>query len=160
MAARAEQFSGAARKVSDFALISLGRGVGSALSFSGRLYSGASGQAGEIRELIVPGYDGKTLTTLEDVLSEKSPAEYAPEPARLAEICAPGLGQLVSVTDPSILILSGRFSLFPDTFIARLQELLPAVEVRRAQFGRDSGACGSAVAAIEYAIFNPNNRRK
>lgn len=160
MAARAEQFSGAARKISDFALISLGRGVGSALSFSGRLYCGSSGQAGEIRELLVPDYDGKGLTTLEDILSEKALAERDPAPERLAELCAPGLGQLVAVTDPSTLILSGRFSLMPDSFISRLQELLPDVEVRRAQFGRDSGACGSAVAAIEYAIFNPNNRRK
>ena len=160
MSARAELFAGAAQKVSDFALISLGRGIGSALSFSGKLYCGASGQAGEIRDLLVPDYDGKGLMTIEEALSEKTLAERKPAPERLAEICAPGFMQLTSITDPSVLILSGRFSAVPDAFVSRLQELLGGVEVRRAQFGRDSGACGSAVAAIEYAIFNSNYRRK
>ncbi len=160
MAARAEQFSGVACKVSNFVLINLGRGIGCALGLAGKLYCGSAGAAGEIRELLVPDFDGKGVVTLEDALSERTLSGHNPDPEQIAEVCAPGFRQLVSITDPEMLILSGRFSVLPDRFVLKLQELLPQVRVCRAQFGRDSSACGSAVAAIENLFFNPNNRRK
>ena len=160
MAARAEQFSGVANKVSDFVLINLGQGIGSALGFSGKLYCGSGGEAGEIRELLVPDFDKKGVMTLEDALSEKTLSGQNPDPEQLAEVCVPGFRQLISIMNPEMLILSGRFSMLSDRFVHKLQELLPQVKVCRAQFGRDSSACGSAVAAIENLFFNPNNRRK
>jgi predicted NBD/HSP70 family sugar kinase len=55
LAAVAEADTGAARGVSDFALIWIGRGVGLASVIGGRLHAGATGAAGEIGYLPVAG---------------------------------------------------------------------------------------------------------
>jgi predicted NBD/HSP70 family sugar kinase len=54
----AEHHLGAARDVDNFALISLGAGIGAGLMHEGRLYRGRSGLAGEIGYLPVPTHDG------------------------------------------------------------------------------------------------------
>ena len=156
MAARAEIFSGIAREVSDFLLVSLGKGIGSALSFSGNLYCGVSGKAGELRDIIVPDYSGTGVTTIENALSE-SMLEMQDYPcAKMAQICAAGFKQVLNIADLSVVILAGRFTLFPAAFRDELQKCLNGIDVRLAQFGRDSGACGSALAAVEQTIFNQN----
>ncbi|NWF30816.1 ROK family transcriptional regulator [Streptomyces sp. PKU-EA00015] len=58
LAALAEQRSGAARDRETFAFLWLGHGVGAALFLDGRLRRGASGGAGEIGFLPVPGTAG------------------------------------------------------------------------------------------------------
>ncbi|AEV88288.1 ROK family transcriptional regulator [Actinoplanes sp. SE50] len=55
LAAIAESSNGAARGVSDFALVWIGRGVGLASVIGGRLHQGATGAAGEIGYLPVGG---------------------------------------------------------------------------------------------------------
>ncbi|GAA1813574.1 ROK family transcriptional regulator [Planosporangium flavigriseum] len=55
LAAIAEQHTGAAAGVSDFVLVWIGRGVGLAVVLGGRLHRGATGAAGEIGYLPVPG---------------------------------------------------------------------------------------------------------
>jgi predicted NBD/HSP70 family sugar kinase len=55
LAAVAEADAGAARGVDDFALVWIGRGVGLAVVLGGRLHRGATGAAGEIGYLPVPG---------------------------------------------------------------------------------------------------------
>ncbi len=55
LAAIAEARIGAARGVSDFALIWISRGVGVAIVLDGRLHRGTAGAAGEIGYLYVPG---------------------------------------------------------------------------------------------------------
>ncbi len=55
LAAIAERTVGAARDVDDFVLFWVGRGVGLAVVVGGRLYRGATGAAGEIGYLPVPG---------------------------------------------------------------------------------------------------------
>ena len=49
----AEQWFGAARGVTDFLVISLGRGVGLGMILNGRLYRGAGGGAGELGHTVV-----------------------------------------------------------------------------------------------------------
>ena len=154
MAARAEMFAGAASGTADFLLVNLGKGVGSALSFSGKLYSGASGRAGELRSIIVPDYSGNKFTTLEHALSDEVLEQQDYPCRKMAEICAAGFRQVLGIADVGVVILSGRFSLFPETFRDELQNFLPDIDLRLSQFGRDSGACGSAIAAIEHVIFN------
>ncbi|QDY75832.1 ROK family transcriptional regulator [Streptomyces qinzhouensis] len=58
LAALAEQRSGAARDRDTFAFLWLGQGVGAALFLDGRIRRGASGGAGEIGFLPVPGTGG------------------------------------------------------------------------------------------------------
>ncbi|GII20765.1 ROK family transcriptional regulator [Planosporangium mesophilum] len=55
LAAIAEAHAGAAAGVSDFVLVWVGRGVGLAVILGGRLHRGATGAAGEIGYLPVPG---------------------------------------------------------------------------------------------------------
>jgi predicted NBD/HSP70 family sugar kinase len=55
LAAIAEARLGAARGVSDFALVWISRGVGVAIVLGGRLHRGTGGAAGEIGYLYVPG---------------------------------------------------------------------------------------------------------
>ncbi|GAA4592328.1 putative NBD/HSP70 family sugar kinase [Actinoplanes octamycinicus] len=57
LAAVAEQSTGAATGVADFALVWIGRGVGLASVINGRLHQGATGAAGEIGYLPVGGAD-------------------------------------------------------------------------------------------------------
>jgi predicted NBD/HSP70 family sugar kinase len=55
LAAIAEAHTGAAKGVSDFVLVWVGRGVGLAVILGGRLHRGTTGAAGEIGYLPVPG---------------------------------------------------------------------------------------------------------
>jgi predicted NBD/HSP70 family sugar kinase len=55
LAAIAEQHAGAAVGVDDFVLVWVGRGVGLAVILGGRLHRGATGAAGEVGYLPVPG---------------------------------------------------------------------------------------------------------
>jgi predicted NBD/HSP70 family sugar kinase len=57
LAAVTESHEGAARGVGDFLLVWIGRGVGLAVMLGGRLHRGATGAAGEIGWLPVPGAD-------------------------------------------------------------------------------------------------------
>lgn len=154
MAARAEMFAGAAFGVSDFLLVSLGKGLGSALSLDGKLYCGVSGKAGEIRNIAVPDYSGNGFAAFEHALSGDILEQQDYPYRKMAEICASGFRQILDIADVRMVILSGRFALFPETFREELQKFLPESDLRLSQFGRDSGACGSAVAAAEYAVFS------
>ena len=147
-------FAGAARGVSDFLLVSLGKGIGSALSLGGRLYCGVSGKAGELRDIIVPDYSGNGVTSLEKAFSEDTLEQQDYPWGKMADICAKGFRQVLNIADLDVVILSGRFTLFHKTFYQELQKHLPDIDVRLSQFGRDSGACGSALAAVEHVIFN------
>lgn len=55
LVAIAERAQGAARRVDDFVLVWVGRGIGLAVVLGGRLHRGRSGSAGEIGYLPVPG---------------------------------------------------------------------------------------------------------
>jgi predicted NBD/HSP70 family sugar kinase len=57
LAAVAEHRSGAAVGVQDFVLLWVGRGIGSAIVLSGEVHRGASGAAGELGYLPVPGVE-------------------------------------------------------------------------------------------------------
>ncbi|MEU9035439.1 ROK family transcriptional regulator [Streptomyces sp. NPDC048352] len=63
LAALAEQRTGAARDLDSFVLLWLGAGVGAAVVLDGRLRRGASGGAGEIGFLPVPGTGGLPSAT-------------------------------------------------------------------------------------------------
>ena len=154
MSARAEMFAGAAAGEQDFLLVSLGKGIGSALLLGGKLYCGVSGKAGELRDISVPDYSGNGVTTIEKALSADMLELQDYPSSKMAEICASGFRQVLSITDLKVVILSGRFSLFPSTFREELQRLMPDIDLRFSQLGRDSGACGSAIASAEHVIFN------
>ncbi|MBD0711426.1 MULTISPECIES: ROK family transcriptional regulator [unclassified Streptomyces] len=129
LAAVAELREGAARGREDFVLLWLGQGVGAAVVLGGRLRRGASGGAGEIGFLPVPGTSGLPSATGCDggfhelacaaavdtlaVAHGLDPAEalasgHGPFLDALAHRLAVGAAAVVSVVDPGCLVLAGE----------------------------------------------------
>nr|WSX52888.1 ROK family protein [Streptomyces sp. NBC_00974] len=135
LAALAEQRVGAARDVDSFVLLWLGAGVGAAVVLDGKLRRGASGGAGEIGFLPVPGTGGLPSATdcaggyhalagrgavaalaeahglevsVEDALA--GPAGEAGEAFldALAERIALGAAAVAAVLDPGCVVLGGE----------------------------------------------------
>jgi predicted NBD/HSP70 family sugar kinase len=135
LAALAERSHGHAVDVADFVLLWVGRGLGLAVVLGGRLHRGASGGAGEVGYLPVPGAPLPTsvtepraaafqyLVSAEAVLAlaathglEHSSASAAVAAAVatnhpmldvLSERLAVGLAAICVVLDPSLVVLSG-----------------------------------------------------
>ncbi|MFE1909175.1 ROK family transcriptional regulator [Streptomyces gardneri] len=129
LAAVAELREGAARDREDFVLLWLGQGVGAAVVLGGRLRRGASGGAGEIGFLPVPGTSGLPSATgcdggfhelacaaaVETLAAAHGlgPAEalasgHGPFLDALARRLAVGAAAVVSVLDPGCVVLAGE----------------------------------------------------
>ncbi|MFC9797548.1 ROK family transcriptional regulator [Streptomyces sp. NPDC057695] len=129
LAAVAELREGAARAREDFVLLWLGQGVGAAVVLGGRLRRGASGGAGEIGFLPVPGTSGLPSATGCDGgfhelacaaavealaaahgLSAAEALASGPAPFldALARRLAIGAAAVVSVLDPGCVVLAGE----------------------------------------------------
>ncbi|MFD7918283.1 ROK family transcriptional regulator [Streptomyces sp. NPDC059740] len=130
LAALAERHHGAARGHEDFVLLWADAGVGAAIVLGGRLLRGATGGAGEVGYLPVPGAplvrgeDARSsgfqqlvgaprvvelarsqgfgdVTTLDDALG------HSPVREEVAHRLAVGLAAVVAVVDPRLVVLSG-----------------------------------------------------
>ncbi|WP_395359654.1 ROK family transcriptional regulator [Streptomyces sp. YH02] len=129
LAAVAELREGAARDREDFVLLWLGQGVGAAVVLGGRLRRGASGGAGEIGFLPVPGTSGLPSATGCDggfhelacaaavaglaaahglTAAEALAAGHAPFLDVLARRLAIGAAAVASVLDPGCVVLAGE----------------------------------------------------
>ncbi|GGV10738.1 transcriptional regulator [Streptomyces litmocidini] len=129
LAAVAELREGAARDREDFVLLWLGQGVGAAVVLDGRLRRGASGGAGEIGFLPVPGTSGLPSATGCDggfhelacaaavgtlaAAHGLDPADalasgHGPFLDALARRLAVGTAAVVSVLDPGCVVLAGE----------------------------------------------------
>ncbi|GAA3915829.1 ROK family transcriptional regulator [Streptomyces gulbargensis] len=128
LAAVAELRAGAARDREDFVLLWLGQGVGAAVVLGGRLRRGASGGAGEIGFLPVPGTSGLPSATGCDggfhelaclAAVEALALDHGLDPASalasghgpfldaLARRLALGAAAVASVLDPGCVVLAG-----------------------------------------------------
>ncbi|EDY42343.1 ROK family transcriptional regulator [Streptomyces sp. SPB074] len=131
LAALAEQYQGAAQDHDDFVLAWVDRGVGAAIVLGGTLLRGATGGAGEIGYMPLPGAplarggEGATagddggggLQSLVSVPAVRALAGDAPltealtVPAVLDETArrlATGIAAVVAVVDPELVVLSGQ----------------------------------------------------
>lgn len=147
-AAVSEAFGGAADKEPDFALISLGFSIGSAFWCGGKIFDGCHSSAGEIRNLRLNCglrfEDALSLTRLKSCCIDS-----------VLDLCADGLGQVLSIMDLELLILSGRFTDFSPDFAGKLEMILKkdfSVRVRMSRFGRYSAARGAAFRMGEMMI--------
>jgi predicted NBD/HSP70 family sugar kinase len=132
LAAVAEHRAGAARGVQDFVLLWVGRGIGSAIVLSGEVHRGASGAAGELGYLPVPGVDlphhisrrdkgaFQRLAGEEAILelarthgveaTDAISAISAGDPALLDDLAhrlAVGVAAVCAVVDPGLVVLTG-----------------------------------------------------
>ncbi|MGW8356490.1 ROK family transcriptional regulator [Streptomyces wedmorensis] len=155
LAAVAELREGAARDRDDFVLLWLGQGVGAAVVLDGRLRRGASGGAGEIGFLPVPGTSGLPSATgcdggFHELACAAAVASLAAahglDPAdaltsghgpfldALARRLAVGAAAVVSVLDPGCVVLAGETGHAGGTELAaRVEAELSALSPLRAE---------------------------
>lgn len=181
LAALAEQRLGAARDLDSFVLLWLGAGVGAAVVLDGRLRRGASGGAGEIGFLPVPGTGGlpsatdcgggfhalagrDAVTALARAHGFHGPAQEAVAGAAgeafldaLTERLALGAAAVAAVLDPGCVVLGGELGLAGGPPLAarvarRLTTLTPLpTEVRATSLGGPAVLAGARLAAREAA---------
>ncbi|KPI34196.1 ROK family protein [Actinobacteria bacterium OV450] len=181
LAALAEQRVGAAQDLDSFVLLWLGAGVGAAVVLDGRLRRGASGGAGEIGFLPVPG-TGRLPSATDcgggfhalagrDAVASLAaghgytgPVEEAVAGAAgeafteaLAERLALGAAAVAAVLDPGCLVLAGGLGHaggagLADAVARRLAGLTPVpMEVRATALGDPAVLAGARLAAREAA---------
>ncbi|MFG2333883.1 ROK family transcriptional regulator [Streptomyces sp. NPDC048604] len=185
LAAVAEQRVGAARDRDTFVLIWLGRGVGAAVVLAGRLIRGASGGAGELGFLPVPGTAGLPSATdcgggfhalagaaAVDALAVRHGLDPRTALAsgderfldELAERLAVGAAAVASVLDPGCVVLGGENGHAGGAALAarvedRLARLSPLrTEVRATALGDGAVLRGALLAARDAAqddLFGP-----
>ncbi|MFI9117443.1 ROK family transcriptional regulator [Streptomyces venezuelae] len=185
LAAFAELREGAARDREDFVLLWLGQGVGAAVVLDGRLRRGASGGAGEIGFLPVPGTSGLpsatgcdggfhelacasavgTLAAAHGLdPAEALPTDHAAFLDALAARLAVGAAAVVSVLDPGCVVLGGETGHHGGTALAaRVAAVLASLsplrtEVRPSTLGDAAvlrGALLLARDAAQDALFGP-----
>ncbi|WP_435971146.1 ROK family transcriptional regulator [Streptomyces sp. Qhu_M48] len=178
LAAVAELREGAAHDREDFVLLWLGQGVGAAVVLDGRLRRGASGGAGEIGFLPVPGTSGlPSATGCDGGFHELAcaaavaclAAAHGLDPAAalasghgpflddLARRLAVGAAAVVSVLDPGCLVLAGEtghqggaeLAARVETELAALSPL--ATEVRATTLGDTAVLRGALLRARDAA---------
>lgn len=185
LAAVAELRVGAARDRDTFVLVWLGQGVGAAVVLDGRLRRGASGGAGELGFLPVPGTSGLPSATdcaggfhelacaaAVDALAVRHGLDPrtaltsgdGPFLDALADRLAVGAAAVVSVLDPGCVVLGGRTGHVGGGPLAarveaRLARLTPLrTEVRPTALGDGAVLRGALLAARDAAqddIFGP-----
>ncbi|MEV7543249.1 ROK family transcriptional regulator [Streptomyces sp. NPDC089915] len=181
LAALAEQRVGAARDVDSFVLLWLGAGVGAAVVLDGRLRRGASGGAGEIGFLPVPGTAGLPSATdcgggfhalagraavaalavehgfggpVEEALAGAAGEAFL---EAVAERLALGAAAVAAVLDPGCVVLGGGLGRAGGPGLAsrvggRLAALSPVpTEVRATALGDPAVLEGARLAARESA---------
>ncbi|MER5485492.1 ROK family transcriptional regulator [Streptomyces sp. NPDC002812] len=181
LAALAEQRVGAARDLDSFVLLWLGEGVGAAVVLDGRLRRGASGGAGEIGFLPVPGTGGLPSATncdggfheltgragvaaLAAAHGYRGPVEEAVAGAAgpafldaLADRLAIGAAAVAAILDPGCVVLGGELGRAGGPDLAarvarRLTALSPVpTEVRAGDLGDTAVLTGARLAARESA---------
>ncbi|MFF3017996.1 ROK family transcriptional regulator [Streptomyces sp. NPDC057939] len=181
LAALAEQRVGAARDLDSFVLLWLGAGVGAAVVLDGRLRRGASGGAGEIGFLPVPGTAGLPSAAdcgggfhalagragVEALAAEHGftgPVEEAVAGAAgepfldaLAERLALGAAAVAAILDPGCVVLGGELGRAGGAPLAarverRLATLTPVpTAVRATALGGPAVMEGALLAAREAA---------
>lgn len=187
-AALGELAYGAARGVSDFFYLSLGAGVGGAAVVGGELHRGTLGFAGEVGYL--PVVSEGQLYPLETLVSRGALERYVEEEGlageaifehpdhddealdavsdRVGDYLGQALAAIVTILDPSLIVLGGGLGRYSDHWItairARLIGIVPEVpELVSTELGWDASLRGALAhgltltreALIEALISEP-----
>ncbi|MEV6752036.1 ROK family transcriptional regulator [Streptomyces sp. NPDC051214] len=183
LAAVAEQYEGAAQDHDNYVLTWLDEGVGAAIVLGGTLLRGATGGAGEIGYMPLPGapllrgdtrggggggfeslvsaYVVRELTgggaTLTQVMADDAAL------AEVARRIATGIAAVVAVVDPELVVLSGSVAQAGgDKLRARVEEeltglALPRPQIRISELDGDpilTGALRSALTQARDQVFD------
>jgi glucokinase len=186
-AAIAEWKVGAGRGTTDMIMLTLGTGVGGGLILGGRPYRGSIGAGGELGHLVIV-HDGALCSCgghghLESYVSGKAADEVARQefgPAadahRLVRLAnegdakaiellteigrklGSGLGSLINVFDPQLIVVGGGFAAAGELLFAPAREVMArealkpmhdSIRVVRAELGTSAGMIGAAMVAFD-----------
>lgn len=163
----AEYRFGAARRVQDVVMVTVGTGIGGGLLVNGQLVSGAHGFAGEVGHMVVAP-DGRpcgcgSRGCLDRYASGTALGHAIHSDADFAEIgrwLGVGLSQVVMLLDPGVILLGGGVSAAGAALTTPTQQTLNALladhgretapPVRVAQLGPDAGFIGAAAYAVDH----------
>ncbi|MER5256074.1 MULTISPECIES: ROK family transcriptional regulator [unclassified Streptomyces] len=182
LAAVAEQYEGAAQDNDNYVLTWLDEGVGAAIVLGGTLLRGATGGAGEIGYMPLPGaplvrggaqsgdggfeslvsaYVVRELTgggaTLDEVMADDTALD------EVARRIATGIAAVVAVVDPELVVLSGSVAQAGgDKLRVRVEEeltglALPRPQIRISELDGDpilTGALRSALTQARDQVFD------
>ncbi|MFB7942932.1 ROK family transcriptional regulator [Streptomyces sp. NPDC127049] len=151
LAAVAELREGAARGREDFVLLWLGQGVGAAVVLGGRLRRGASGGAGEIGFLPVPGTSGLPSATGCDGGFHELVSTAAAEALALSHGLDP-VGALASGDGPFLDAYARRLAVGAAAVAAVLD---PGCVVLAGEAGHEGGPGLAARVEAELAALSP-----
>lgn len=183
LAAVAEQYEGAAQDHDNYVLTWLDEGVGAAIVLGGTLLRGATGGAGEIGYMPLPGAPllrgdtrGGGSGGFESLVSAYVVRELAGGGATLAQVMADdaalaevarriatGIAAVVAVVDPELVVLSGSVAQAGgDKLRARVEEeltglALPRPQIRISELDGDpilTGALRSALTQARDQVFD------
>ncbi|MEV0527828.1 MULTISPECIES: ROK family transcriptional regulator [unclassified Streptomyces] len=183
LAAVAEQYEGAAQDHDNYVLTWLDEGVGAAIVLGGTLLRGATGGAGEIGYMPLPGAPllrgdtrGGGGGGFESLVSAyvvreltgggATLAQVMADDAALAEVArriATGIAAVVAVVDPELVVLSGSVAQAGgDKLRARVEEeltglALPRPQIRISELDGDpilTGALRSALTQARDQVFD------
>lgn len=183
LAAVAEQYEGAAQDHDNYVLTWLDEGVGAAIVLGGTLLRGATGGAGEIGYMPLPGAPllrgdtrGGGSGGFESLVSAYVVRELTGGGATLAEVMADdsalgevarriatGIAAVVAVVDPELVVLSGSVAQAGgDKLRARVEEeltglALPRPQIRISELDGDpilTGALRSALTQARDQVFD------
>ncbi|MFF4173556.1 ROK family transcriptional regulator [Streptomyces sp. NPDC001744] len=154
LAALAEFREGAARDREDFVLLWLGQGVGAAVVLDGRLRRGASGGAGEIGFLPVPGTTGLPSATGCDGGFHELACTAAVEALAREHGLAPGdhAAALASGHEPFLDAVARRLAVGAAAVASVLD---PGCVVLGGETGHSGGAALAARVEAELAALSP-----
>lgn len=178
-----ETWSGAAAGLRDVVMLTLGTGVGGAILSGGTLLQGSIGRAGHLGHLTVNADGPRTIAGMPGGLdwaignatvAERSGGRFA-DTAALAEaikagdgqamevwdrsvyLLACGIGSLINVIDPAMVLLGGGIAELAEMLFKPLNRHLADIEwrpggvtvpIRHAQLGEWAGAYGAANFAL------------
>ncbi|MFK4064706.1 ROK family protein [Streptomyces sp. NPDC029674] len=179
LAAVAEQYEGAAQDYDNYVLTWLDEGVGAAIVLGGTLLRGATGGAGEIGYMPLPGAplvrrgaegNGGGDGGFESLVSAYVVRELGGEGASLADVMADddalgevarriatGIAAVVAVVDPELVVLSGSVAQAGgDKLRAKVEEeltglALPRPEIRISELDGDPILTGALRSALTQA---------
>lgn len=168
---RAELALGAAQKHSNVVCVTLGTGIGGALSINREVFIGAHAAAGELGHTIVDVVEGEphALEEIYHDLTQGNPEQMAHEAFEGDELALKvyreighfiglALANIVNIIDPELIILGGGVMQSSDLFLKAVRESLqeetaaPAakkIKIVPAKLAEDGGAIGAALLNIE-----------
>ncbi len=157
LAALGEQRFGAVRNVRDFAVITLGTGIGVGFIFDGKLYRGAHGLAGSLGHIVINQGGAPCACGGQGHLASEFFEAQSPE--RRVELLATGLVSLINLLNPRVILIGGAVGARDAVLIKEAarragSEALAGrkdLRIEAATLGSDAGVLGGAALAFAEA---------